>query len=221
MLRSGWLVASPQPEQAPLWGREIKATVNLSSQPSPTLRESQATEELNFSTFQLCKKPKQKNSCFHVDPLNCQHPDCGIFFESVAPLVCRVIPNADTLLMDEKGVPVWPQFPPGLKTTGRGSHVNVKCQPHRASPKIKIYQHTFHPGTSGDDAEHARMSDPRAWGFHWVPTAKGTSFPPLPAGLFLGVKESILCSDNLGFWKAVSISELSSRYRLRSLAPER
>lgn len=51
-------MASPQPEQAPLWGREIKATVNLSSQPSPTLRESQATEELNFSTFQLCKKTK-------------------------------------------------------------------------------------------------------------------------------------------------------------------
>ena len=162
MLRSRWLVASPQPERAPLCGQEIKAAVDLSSQPSPTRRESQATEELNFSIFQLCKKPKQKNSCLHVDPLNCQHPDCGIFFESMVPHVCQVIPNAALHPWMKKGCPACPQFPPGLKTTGRGSRVNVKCQPHRAPPKIKIYQRTFDPETSGGDTECARMSDGRA-----------------------------------------------------------
>lgn len=177
MLKSGWLVASPQPEQAPLWGQEIKATVDLSSQPSPTHRESQATEGLNFSIFQLCKKPKQKSSCFHVDLLNYQHPDFGIFFESIAPLVCRVISNTDPPPMDEKEVPACPQFLSGLKTTGRGSCVNVRCQPHRAPLKIKIYQRTFHPGTSGGDAEHAKMSDRRTWDSSEFQLPKELAFP--------------------------------------------
>lgn len=177
MLKSGWLVASPQPEQAPLWGQEIKATVDLSSQPSPTHRESQATEGLNFSIFQLCKKPKQKSSCFHVDLLNYQHPDFGIFFESIAPLVCRVISNMDPPPMDEKEVPACPQFLSGLKTTGRGSCVNVRCQPHRAPLKIKIYQRTFHPGTSGGDAEHAKMSDRRTWDSSEFQLPKELAFP--------------------------------------------